>query len=214
MRPFLDPDPGQARRWAEEELSKPEYQPPPLTRFQQWLQEWMSDHLGFGVGVSSSLATVVMVLVALALLAVLVAAVVRLRAERNPGALPGAAVLADTATRATDYLARAQAAYDSERYDDTVLDAVRAMTARGDEQGALPDVLGMTAREVGLRLSARVPERRAEIRTATDLFDAIRYDDRSARADEAASALGLVRDLWEATERAAGAGPLTWAVPR
>ncbi|MDF6099440.1 DUF4129 domain-containing protein [Gordonia hongkongensis] len=198
----LDPGNDEARRWAEEELSDSEYQPPEpswFDRFGERLWEWIADNVFGWFGGSDTLRGIVIV-VAIALVLGLVIAVVR-HLRRNPriprttAGPPTGSVLTGPARSAADFRSDADAAFAAGRYDECVLAAVRAMARRGIERGLLADEPSLTAHEVAVDLGPRFPTYDSGLRTATDLFDAIAYGDRHASAESARAVLDIERGV-------------------
>ncbi|MFE0750318.1 DUF4129 domain-containing protein [Gordonia sp. NPDC058843] len=218
----LDPDNDEARRWAEQELSESDYQPPEpswLDRFGDRLWEWIADNVFGWFGGSDTLRVIVIVL-AIALVLGLVIAVVR-HLRRNPriprstGTAPSGQVLSGPARSAADFRSDADAAFTAGHYDSCVLAAVRALARGGIERGLLADEPSLTAHEVSVDLGPRFPEHDAALRSATDLFDAIAYGDRHASAESARAILELERSVSSARpSETEPSRPRRLAVPR
>jgi Domain of unknown function (DUF4129) len=88
------------------------------------------------------------------------------------------AVIGHQTRTAQDYrksAARLAAAGD---FGGAIVDGVRAIAAELEERGILPPRLGRTADELALETAAELPSLTADLRSATRLFDDIRYGDR------------------------------------
>ncbi|MCG7634952.1 MULTISPECIES: DUF4129 domain-containing protein [Gordonia] len=218
----LDPDNEQARRWAEQELSESDYQPPEpswLDRFGERLWEWIADNVFGWFGGSDTLRAIVIVL-AIALVLGLVVAVVR-HLRRNPrlprttGSASSETVLIGPARSAADFRSDAESAFAAGRYDACVIAAVRAVARRGIERELLADEPSLTAHEVAVDLGPRFPAQDDRLRRATDLFDAIAYGDRHASAESAREVLELEQAVSSTRPVEADASrPHRLAVPR
>ncbi|AFR51306.1 DUF4129 domain-containing protein [Gordonia sp. KTR9] len=218
----LDPANDEARRWAEQELSEPDYQPPEpswFDRFGERLWEWIADNVFGWFGGSDTLRAIVIVL-AIALVLGLVVVVIR-HLRRNPriprptGAAPSESVLTGPARSAAEFRSDADTAFAAGQYDACVLAAVRAVARRGIERGLLADEPSLTAHEVALDLGPRFPAHDAGLRRATDLFDAIAYGDRHASAEYARKVLELERAVSSARPAEPDVNrPRRQAVPR
>ncbi len=196
----LDPGNDAARRWAEEELSGREYQPPEpswLDRFGERVLGWIVDNALGWFGGSDTIRTIVVV-VAIALVLTLIFAVVR-HLRRNPrvpdvaATAKSAAVLSGAPRSADDHRRDAERAHAAGDHDGCVIAAVRALARRAVERALLADEPSLTAHEVAVDLGPRFPEHADAMRRATDLFDAIAYGDRHASADAARAVLDLER---------------------
>jgi hypothetical protein len=88
------------------------------------------------------------------------------------------AVFGNKARTAQDYrksAARLAAAGD---FSAAIIDGVRAIAAELEERGILPPRLGRTADELAMEAAVELPSLAADLRSATGLFDDIRYGDR------------------------------------
>lgn len=180
----IEPDAETARRWLEEELSKPQYQERPAGWFQR-LQAWINDvierlfSLGEGAGgfgVSGGL--VVGLLIAGAAIAILVLILGPLRSSRTRR--KSASVFDDDDREAVDIRAAAVAAADRQDWTQAVVERFRALVRSVEERGLISVVPGMTAAEfaqaVGLRLEAHYED----LYRCSDIFDGVRYGHNTA----------------------------------
>lgn len=208
----LRPDPGPAQDWVRAELAKHEYQPSLLERIVHWFWDLLS-RITDGAQNVGQLSPVV-ALGALVLLLVGVAFVLaRLRREPKNRA-PQRAVLEDDHTTAAQYRTRAGRALAEERWDDAVVDGMRAVALGLVERALLEDLPAATAHEVAESAAAIFESERARLVAAARLFDDVRYGDRHATRAGAADLLDLDRALLGLRpETAAGSGPVL-AVPR
>lgn len=206
---LLDPGPDQAREALERELARPEYQEPFLQRLLGWLSDLVSTATSAGAGLGAGAWLVVLVL----LVAVLALALSRLRRDPVRRRDPVAAVFGGTRRDAADHEAAARAAYDAQRWDEAVVEAVRAVAVGLADRGLLPEQPGLTVHELVGEASGRFPTERDALGATGRAFDEVRYGDRTADERTAAAALGLVARLAAASPVVRTAGPVG-AVPR
>jgi hypothetical protein len=158
-------------------------------RLLSWLGRLFDRSVGAASG--SSPATVFFTMLLVALLVVgLVLLLTRVRHDRRVRTR-SESVLPDARPSASSLRRRAEEALGEQRYDDALLDAFRAVTARQIEHGTLDDQPGMTAHEVSLRLAAAHPRLAGDVRRGADLFDATRYGHRPATRADAVDLLAL-----------------------
>jgi hypothetical protein len=189
--PPLEPSGAEGRSLLRAELLKKEYHDQQLwQRLLAWLGRLFDRTAGAASG--SSPATVFLTML-LAVLLVVGLALLLARVRRDRRAVPtrDPSVLPDRRPSAASLRRSALEALADERYDDAVLDAFRALTARQMEQGALEDQPGLTAHEVSLRLAASQPRLADPVSRGADLFDATLYGHRPATRDEAVTILAL-----------------------
>ena len=135
-RSALLPDPEPARDLLARELAKPEYQPTLVERFERWLGDLL-DRV-FGSTVSGSGPGPVVATVLLVLLVGLVVLVLT-RLQRSSAAPSGPAeVFPDGRLTAERYRELARLAREEGRWDDAVVESVRALAAGLLERGAAP----------------------------------------------------------------------------
>lgn len=202
----LDPTPAEARDWLEQELHGSDYQDPLLDSVLRWIGDRVAAILdGAGKLAESGISQVITVLVALATIALLAWVLPRVRREST---VSGAnrAVLQDLTITPGSYRDRAAQAFSERRYDDAVLDGFRAIAKAMSDRTLLDDAPGRTAHEVSLALQQPFPHHGDRLAGAADLFDAVRYGDRRATADQATDIRQLDAEL-------AKARPLLAAAP-
>lgn len=208
----LRPDPGPAQDWVRNELAKPEYQPSLMERVVRWFLHL----LGKLLDVAHPIGRLNPVVAGVLLVAVLVGlALVLARLRRDPRR-PGSerAVLEDARTTAAQYRARAGRALAEERWDDAVLDGVRAIAVGLVERALAEDLPSATAHEVADAAALVFPVERARLHAAARLFDDVRYGDRHATRAGATDVVDLERTLRGLRpESPAAHGPVL-AVPR
>jgi hypothetical protein len=188
--PPLAPSGAEGRSLLRSELVKKEYHDQHLwQRLLSWLGRLFDRSVGAASG--SSPATVFLTMLLVALLVVgLVLLLTRVRHDRRVRTR-SESVLPDARPSASSLRRRAEEALGEQRYDDALLDAFRAVTARQIEHGTLDDQPGMTAHEVSLRLAAAHPRLAGDVRRGADLFDATRYGHRPATRADAVDLLAL-----------------------
>lgn len=92
---------------------------------------------------------------------------------------------------AVELRARAERALGEGRAEEALVEGFRALAVRQVERGAIEDRPGATAHEVAVALSAVHPRHRLEVDRTAALFDAVRYGDRPATAEQAQDVLEL-----------------------
>ena len=208
----VDPGPGTARDWLRRELARPDYQESLLQRAQRWFGELMDRVSGAAdslTGLSPLLGVLLLVLL------VALGAFLLSRLGANP-ALPArsAEVFAGGRDTAAAHRDRAAAALGAGRWDDAVLEAVRALTATLVERGLTPERAGVTVHEITVDAAGLFPLERERLEQVGRAFDETRYGDRPADEAQARGAVELERDLARATPGGPrAAGPVA-AVPR
>jgi hypothetical protein len=100
-----------------------------------------------------------------------------------------------TSASAPPSTARARRAFDEQRYDECVLDVLRAVAQGAVERTLIDDVPSLTAHEIGTRLSRVFPTGSAELHWAADRFDAVAYGHQAASRADADRLLELDRTL-------------------
>ena len=192
--PPLDPSGSEARSRLRRELLHPEYH-------QQNLLQQLLDWLGRKIGgvldrasqappLSTFMAMVLFVALALALawLASRARRTARDKDERR-------AVLTEEVVTADELRARAEAALEAGRFEETVVEGFRAVAVRQVERGRLSDAPGATAHEVAEALAQEYAALADRVHTSARLFDEVMYGDRPATREQAASVLALDDDL-------------------
>ena len=208
----LRPDPGPAQDWVRHELAKPEYQPSLLERVVRWGVEQLGKLLDAAQSVGRLDSVVALALLA-ALVVGLAVVLARLRREpRNRGA--DRSVLEDTRTTAAQYRARAGRAFTEERWDDAVLDGMRAVAVGLVERALIDDLPSATAHEVSATAATVFPTEQGRLDAAARLFDDVRYGDRRATRAGASELLELERALRSLRPDSTGSAGPVLAVPR
>ena len=89
------------------------------------------------------------------------------------------AVIGNKTRTAQDYRKNAARLAAAGDFSAAIVDGVRAIAAELEERGILPPRLGRTADELALEAAGELPSLTADLRSATRLFDDIRYGDAS-----------------------------------
>ena len=173
----LTPDAGEGQSWLGEELAKSPYaaaKPTPIDELGKAIWDWLQ---GLMTG-SGSTPPIVGVLVILGVLVVALAIVFLItglphadRRIRTAGAL-----FSEAEGRSAAEL-RADAA-EAARHGDwptAIAERYRAIARGLDERGLVVSLPGTTAHEFARRAATRFPEAAAELATAADAFDGVRY---------------------------------------
>jgi hypothetical protein len=186
LEPPVRPDRDEARRWAEEELSKPKYpdaQPSWLEQAWQDFLDWLASLGNDSPAPGSEIA--VPIIIALAIVLIVVAIVVvrpRLNARRKK---PASDVFgSDTVADAAVYRQRAAAAADDGDWRAAVVEQFRAVVRSAEERDVIEARPGRTADEAALQLGSAFPTAKLRLTDAAGIFDAVLYggmpSDRSA----------------------------------
>ncbi|RNL81031.1 DUF4129 domain-containing protein [Nocardioides marmorisolisilvae] len=208
----LRPDPGPAQDWVRNELAKPEYQPSLLERVVRWFGHLLGKLLD-ATGNIGRIDPVLGIPLLVLLLVGVALALTRLRRDpRRAGT--ERSVLEDARTTAAQYRARAGKALSEERWDDAVLDGVRAIAAGLVERALADDLPSATAHEVADAAAQVFPAERARLDAAARLFDDVRYGDRHATRAGATDVLDLERALRHLRPESTTASGPVLAVPR
>ncbi len=208
----LSPDPDQARRWLEDELSRRDYQESLLERFGRWFDDLMDtirDATGQVGLMNPVLATVLLVVLA----GLLAFALSRLR---RSVAVTGQAstVFSEKRQSAEDHRRSAHDALEQSRWDDAVVESVRALASGLVERGLLPEQADLTVHELTERAAQLYPSLAARLRSTGVAFDETRYGDRPADEVRAREAVALdLETSRRAPEESGIRGPVS-AVPR
>jgi Domain of unknown function (DUF4129) len=185
----VDPDRGQARQWALDELSRREYQdakPSLIERALTWLQERLAN-LRFGDAPSLKIGLTVAALVVAAVVAY---AVYRAGGFGRTARRASVAVLTDTPVSAADHRAAADRHAAAGEWDGAVRERFRAIARELEERAVLTPQPGRTALELATGAGRELPALRAELLSGARLFDDVSYgavpmherDDASLRA--------------------------------
>lgn len=205
----VSPDAEEARRWAQEELSRSIYAERTglLERVLAWLTDLLTSLGSLGArGPGWLLPTVAVGVTAIAVsVALIVGGPVRRRrtVTRDEPLLPAGGPSA-AALRAAAEAARAAGDHSA-----AVVDRFRAIVRDLADRVLVPDEPGLTADEAAVAAGARLPAVAADLRAAAMLFDAVRYGRRRVEAAQDAWLRDLDRRV--AAERPVAAGT---AVPR
>ena len=193
--PPLDPSPDEAREALRRELLAPDYHDQDLVqRLLDRLQSVLDRTVEAAVA-TPPLQTLVAMVVAVGLAAALGWLLSRARrgATRRRAGAPG--VHPAERVSAARLRARAEAALAEGRPSEAFVEGFRALARRQVERGRLADEPGTTAHEVATVLGAALPDRRRRVQATADRFDAVRYGDRVATAEQVREVLALDDDL-------------------
>lgn len=194
----VTPDADEARRWAEEELSRGIYaeRTNPIGEAISWLLDRLNDLLNAGsAGPDWVLPLAV---VAATAIAVTVALVVGGPVRRRRSAAGADALFDDDERTAAEYLAAADDAAARGAFAAAVLDRFRGIIRSLTERALLEDRPGLTADEAAEAAARRLPDASADLAAAAGLFDAVRYGRRPVGASEDAWLREVARTVAEA----------------
>jgi len=189
----LDPGNGEARRWLEEELSRPAYREhnDPIARLLAAIERFIDNLLNADPSAGGALPAGIAGLVTAALVALALFALRHVRREARRRDVGGPALLGEERLTAEQFRERSRRAVDEGRFAEAVLDAMRAIAQGAAERTLLDDAPSLTAHEVGLQLVAPFPAHRDELARAADLFDAVAYGHHAPAREQAEHLLAL-----------------------
>jgi Domain of unknown function (DUF4129) len=188
--PPRDPSGSEARSKLRRELLHPEYHKQNVV---QEILRWLSRKVGGGLDRASQappLSTLMAMVILVAVVAALVWLVSRARRTAHEGE-QRLAVLTDEVVSADELRARAEAALESGRFEDAVVDGFRAVAVRQVERGRLADAPGATAHEVADALAREYAVVADDVQRSARLFDEVLYGHRSATREQAETVLAL-----------------------
>ena len=202
--PPVLPGAGEARRWAAEELAKPEYR----DAAPSWLDSlWRNflDWLQSLDGSAGDAAPVPSPVIALVIAAIIAAAIILARPRLNARARQAKDVFErETALAAADYRNRAEAAAVAGKWGDAVVDRFRAVVRSAEDRAILDPQAGRTADEAARALSAPFTTEAPRLARAAATFDGIRYGNRTAGSGDYRDMVGLDNTLDALKPAAAG----------
>lgn len=216
MEPPVTPDRDEARRWAAEELSKPQYpdaQPGWLDQLWRDFLDWLASLEGDGTGTGPNLAVPMIVALAVALIIVAIFVVrPRLNARRKT---PHADIYGDDSTVDADgYRRRAGTAADDGDWPAAVVDQFRALVRSAEERDVIDVRAGRTADEAAGQLGQVFGAAQRRLDDAARLFDAVRYGEEGATKADYERLLQLDTELLAMKPDFAGQAQERFAVPR
>lgn len=180
--PPVLPAAGEARRWAAEELAKPEYR----EAAPGWLEALWKDFVDWLQSLDSSAAdgsTVPGPVIGIVVAAVIAAAVIIAKPRLNPKARRAEQVFEpESVLTPADYRQRAETSAAAGKWGDAVVDRFRALVRSAEDRTILDPQPGRTADEVARELAAPFRAEADRLAKAAGTFDAIRYGNRTADA--------------------------------
>lgn len=187
--PPVLPGRDQARRWAEEELAKPEYRdaaPGWLDSVWAEILDWLRS-LDGGSGLDST-STVAAPWIGVAITVLIGAAVILARPRLNAKAKRANDVFDAGATVGAEaYRRRAAAEATAGNWSVAVVDCFRALVRTAEDRAVFDARPGRTAGEVAHELATPFPTEASRLTDAARTFDGIRYGNEAAgQADYAA----------------------------
>ncbi|MGY4540215.1 hypothetical protein ACVWY0_000109 [Arthrobacter sp. UYNi723] len=201
--PPVLPGRDEARRWAEEELAKPEYRdaaPGWLDSVWADILDWLRS-LDGGSGTDT---TVPAPWIGVAIAVLIGAAVVLARPRLNAKAKRAGDVFdAGTTVSAEAYRGRAAAAAAAGNWSAAVVDCFRALVRTAEDRTLFDARPGRTADEVAHELATPFPSEAGRLTEAARTFDGIRYGNESAGQTDYAA----VRELDIALQSLTPASP-------
>ncbi|OMH35296.1 hypothetical protein BGP79_02325 [Tersicoccus sp. Bi-70] len=179
------PDDGTARRWAQDELARPEYQdakPGVVETVLDAIGRWFSDTVN---GLRPSGANPWLVVVVALLIVGIVVLVLVVRPRLNRAAARRTTVFdGDRPMDADGHRALAAAAADRGDHATAVIEAFRALVRAAQERTDLPEGDGRTVDEVTRDLSAIFPAEHDAVAAAGRRFNDVRYGDAPATRED------------------------------
>ncbi|MFJ4260940.1 DUF4129 domain-containing protein [Paenarthrobacter nicotinovorans] len=216
LEPPVTPDREEARRWAIEELSKPQYPdatPGWLEQLWRDFLDWLSSLEGDGTSADTNFALPLIVILAVALIVVAVV-VVRPRLNARRASRQEDIYGADSTMNADGYRTRASAAADDGDWAAAVVDHFRAVVRSAEERDIIAVRAGRTADEAAAQLGQVFGAAQQRLVDAARLFDAVRYGEQNATRADYASLRDLDAELLGMKPDFTGSVDAGFAVPR
>lgn len=202
MTPYT-PDGDQARRWAEQELSRPEYEAAKPTIVDQWARA-VVDFLGnlLTPGRGADAGPVALVIVIVLIVAALVAVLLIWGRPRRSRAVPRHAQLLGSADdrSAARLRADAERAAKAGEWSEAIVLRYRALARGLLERDLIAPAPGATARTIAREAATAFTGEEAALTRAAASFDDVRYLDHEGDADR-------YRDLAATDDRLRAARP-------
>lgn len=181
----------EARRWAAEELSQPEYRDA-APGWVETLWENFLDWLSTLDGSADAGSTVPSPVIGLVIAVIIAAAVIIAKPRLNPKARQVKEVFEPEGELAAgDYRQRAETSAAAGRWGDAVVDRFRALVRSAEDRTILDPQPGRTADEVARDLALPFSTEGQRLDRAAGMFDAIRYGNRTADAGDYRAMAGL-----------------------
>ncbi|MFC8038669.1 DUF4129 domain-containing protein [Paenarthrobacter sp. NPDC057355] len=216
MEPPVTPDREEARRWAIEELSKPQYPdatPGWLEQLWRDFLDWLSSLEGDGTGADTNFALPLIVILAVALIVVAIF-VVRPRLNARRASRHEDIYGQDSTMDADGYRTRASAAADDGDWAAAVVDQFRALVRSAEEREVIDVRAGRTADEASAQLGQVFGAAQQRLDAAARLFDAVRYGEQGATREDFGSIRDLDAELLTSKPDFAGSAHQGFAAPR
>ncbi|MGM7777870.1 DUF4129 domain-containing protein [Arthrobacter sp. KNU-44] len=214
FEPPVDPDRGEAQRWAAEELSKPQY----ASAKPSWIDEiWNQfvDWLRSLNGDSISGANIGVPLIGALAVVLIVVAVIVVRPRLNARKKTSAKVFDGEPTVDADaFRARASAAASREDWQTAVVEQFRAVVRSAEDRAVIDIQAGRTADEAAAQLGRAFGAASSRLEEAARMFDGVKYGKAAATASDHAAVLVLDNELLATRPDFAGQSASGLAVPR
>ena len=189
--PPVLPGADEARRWAAEELSQPEYRdaaPPWVETLWEDFLDWLSSLDGS----PDPATTVPGPVIGLVIAVIIAAAVIIARPRLNTKARKAREVFEPEGVLAAgDYRRRAETSAEAGRWADAAVDRFRALVRSAEDRTILDPQPGRTADEVARDLALPFSTEAQRLGRAAGTFDAIRYGNRAADEGDYRAMAGL-----------------------
>ena len=209
---LLAPGPDQAREWLGEELSRSEYRESWVERFVRWVND-VIDQLAEAVGRAGQINPFVAIALTIVVAALLALVLSRLRRNVTV-AEHGNAVFTQARQTAAEHRQAAGAALEQARWDEAVVESVRALAAGLVERGLVAEQADITVHELAESAAALYPSLGGRLRRTGVVFDETRYGDRPADEDRAREAVALEQEISRRTPETPATRMPATAVPR
>jgi hypothetical protein len=179
------PSADEARRRADEILSRAEFQPPEQSWFDR-VRDWWDDSVRtfFDSLLSGGAASIVTWFVLVLMLAVVAVLVVRVTRSLQPVPSQPVMLRQDARVSAADWRAEAETHERAKEWKDALRCRYRALVAELIERKVLRDVPGRTAGEFRVELGAHAPRVSTPFAGASELFERAWYGDAPTGAGE------------------------------
>ena len=193
----VEPDAEEARRWAEEELSRSVYNEEPglLGRLWRWLGDQLQRLLEIDASAPANLVPVIVVVGVLVLLVLALYLAGPVRRRRRTAEARSHTLFDDADATSGSLTDAADGAAARGDWSLAVLMRFRAIIRSLDERTVLDDRPGLTAHEAGVAAASRLPTCAAGLAWAARLFDDVCYGSARPGPDEDARMRALAHEV-------------------
>ncbi|MEZ2389021.1 DUF4129 domain-containing protein [bacterium RCC_150] len=191
----VDPDAGEARRWAAEELSKSRYasaKPGWIEEIWRQFIEWLRSMNGESIGAPNIALPLIMAIAVVLIVVVIIVVRPRLNARKRHSA---AVFDGDASVTAETFRIRASEAANRNDWQTAVVEQFRALVRTAEDRAVIDVQAGRTADEAATHLGRAFATTAPRLDAAARLFDSVKYGRAAATGADHAELLALDSDL-------------------